>query len=460
MEFSPFALNQSLRRRLLSEFEGSTDLLLNETFLSNLELWLSSAPQFSSLRVSTHIISVKEAESKLKELLEKICYKKFGTNCLLPSVYPHPVVPGVLIVECIKRLNVQPCPKEIIVDHVCGSAVLRGADVYIPGVKGSPRVVEKGEHVAVYADLSSRCLKGWITPYEGNKVFLGNGIMHCDRQELIQLGNRGIAVEMTETISNHLPFQQEDLRCDLFLQNLPSIMSSHILNPSPGDWILDMCAAPGGKTTSLGILMKNQGVIVALDRKKKINQIRDNAKRFHLSCIHVYPLDSTQALDTSKASENAVTLRKSGSIPVPPFPCQLFDHVLLDAPCSALGQRPQLVNSMTPDELSSYPCLQKKLFRVAFELLKDGGSLVYCTCTLTIAENEGMVKWALEKYPNLYLQPQVPHIGGTGLPVDGLSKDQLSMLQRFQPDFKSVDRLRSDVDTIGFFIAKFVKASN
>lgn len=143
MQFSPFALNQSLRRRLLLEFQCSADMLLDEgeTFLSNLELWLSLAPQFSSLRVSTHILSVKEAESKLKQLLEKTYYKKFGTNDLLPSVFPHPVVPDVLIVECVKRTEVQPCPKEIIVDHICGAAVLRGADVFIPGVKGSPREV-------------------------------------------------------------------------------------------------------------------------------------------------------------------------------------------------------------------------------------------------------------------------------------------------------------------------------
>lgn len=122
-------------------------------------------------------------------------------------------------------------------------------------------------------------------------------------------------------------------------------------------------------------------------------------------------------------------------------------------------------------------------------LLKKGGVLVYSTCTVTLAENEEQVAWALHTFPCLSLQPQVraaavdtkryechqiitfcvfpqePHIGAEGMQGAGLSPEQLQMLQRFRPEL-SWDQgetaapltHRADRDTIGFFIAKFLKA--
>ena len=82
----------------------------------------------------------------------------------------------------------------------------------------------------------------------------------------------------------------------------------------------------------------------------------------------------------------------------PVFNERMFDRILLDAPCSAVGQRPQFNISMKPKELASFPKLQKKLFDVAYKLLKPGGVLMYSTCTFTIEENEGLVQWAMDKY--------------------------------------------------------------
>ena len=84
--------------------------------------------------------------------------------------------------------------------------------------------------------------------------------------------------------------------------------------------------------------------------------------------------------------------------PYPQCPVGHFDKILLDAPCSALGQRPQLTNNMKLKELLSFPKLQKKLFDVAVKLLKPGGHLVYSTCSITRGENEDMVDWACEKF--------------------------------------------------------------
>lgn len=128
--------------------------------------------------------------------------------------------------------------------------------------------------------------------------------------------------------------------------------------------------------------------------------------------------------------------------------------------------------SWTLKEVTSYQPLQRKLFTVGVELLKPGGVLVYSTCTITLAENEEQVAWALATFPCLQLQPQEPQIGGEGMMGAGLSSEQLKQLQRFDPsvvpvrdtDIASLGDARiedmiwlANKDCIGFFIAKFIK---
>nr|XP_054767470.1 tRNA (cytosine(72)-C(5))-methyltransferase NSUN6-like [Lytechinus pictus] len=117
---------------------------------------------------------------------------------------------------------------------------------------------------------------------------------------------------------------------------------------------------------------------------------------------------------------------------------------------------------MSLSEIRSYPALQRKLFSSAVSLLREGGTLVYSTCTITIEENESLVVWALQKHPEIRLEKQEPHLGGPGLPVPGLSREDQQKVQRFTPTshLASSNKGRTvtcDNDTIGFFVAKFVK---
>lgn len=239
-----------------------------------------------------------------------------------------------------------------------------------------------------------------------------------------------------------------------FAQNLPSVVCSYVLDPKPNETILDMCAAPGGKTTHIAILMKDCGRLVALDRTlSKIQRISSLSSNWGLTCVETYAFDSTKAF-------------KKDAYPTtggPPYPAETFDRILLDAPCSALGQRPAYRNNMTLSNLKSYPSYQRKLLTQAEALLKPGGVLVYSTCTVTQEENENQVAWMLKTFPALSLSPQTPHVGGVGLPGTLLTEQQQKLVQRFDPVVSTYNDAEEksktfDIDTIGFFIAKFVKS--
>jgi len=140
-----------------------------------------------------------------------------------------------------------------------------------------------------------------------------------------------------------------------------------------------------------------------------------------------------------------------GEFTGPPFPCESFDRILLDAPCSGLGNRPQLSCSIKQVKvLSSYPHIQRRLFEQAVQLVRPGGILVYSTCTVTEDECECLVAWALRKFVELRLTDATPRWGGPGLPLPGFEACKSRLLQRFGPS-------GANADTVGFFIAKFQK---
>ncbi len=201
------------------------------------------------------------------------------------------------------------------------------------------------------------------------------------------------------------------------LQNLPSIICAHVLNPLRGDRVLDMCAAPGNKTSHLAELMKDDGMIVAIDKTpNKLKILEEKMKTYKLNSVKCFAYDSTKLLSNDKSCIDGVL--------EPPFPGLTFDKILLDAPCSALGNRPVLRSDISPKMLKSYPVIQKKLFKTAVELLKRNGILVYSTCTVTSAENEEIVEWALNKFDDIELISSDPMLGGPGWSNVGLNDDQ------------------------------------
>ncbi|KAM7390319.1 hypothetical protein PAMA_008475 [Pampus argenteus] len=358
---------------------------------------LSQPPSYTCVRASTHLAPLEDIRHKLGEELKKQMCSPSAEEVSL-QILPHPRIPDVLLLPVKGPRHVKQLSSEVVVGAQCGTAVLRGAHVFAPGIVASPKYMKAGDVVSVFSDLEGKCTRGALS-FQGKRVFVGNGVAEMDRSSIFCTDEtvRGIGVRMTEPLYQSPSFDGVLPRL-VFLQNLPSVVVGHVLGPRPGERILDMCAAPGGKTCHIAALMGDQGEVVALDRiRNKIDRIRQNAQMLDLRCIKVHCFNSTQAVSSDPAQ------RAEG----PPFPPESFDRVLLDAPCSSLGQRPNIASTYSLKEICSYQPLQRKLLHAAVRLLKKGGVLVYSTCTVTLAENEEQVSWALDAFPCLTLQPQV-----------------------------------------------------
>ncbi|KAI3945432.1 hypothetical protein MKW92_021989 [Papaver armeniacum] len=213
--------------------------------------------------------------------------------------------------------------KEVIVSRKCAEAVLRGAQVFVPGVLACSAHVEKGDTVAVSVAVEQPVDGGWsvgITrgiTLEGTQtdvltqviirsrrgLYIGQGTAVLSRAGIFR-ALHGIAVEMTDRVFN-LPSFHGVLEGEIFLQNLPSIITAHALDPQPGDRVLDMCAAPGGKSTALAILMRDEGEFVAADRShNKVLDIKKLAAEMGLKCVTAHRQDALKAVCQSNETVN------------------------------------------------------------------------------------------------------------------------------------------------------------
>ncbi len=203
-------------------------------------------------------------------------------------------------------------------------------------------------------------------------------------------------------------------------QDESSMLVAHIVDPQPGELVIDACAAPGGKSTHLATLMQNTGRVLSVDiHAHKIQLIEDNQRRLGLTIIEARQLDATELHKTMAGKA---------------------DRVLVDAPCSGLGvlrRRPD-ARWRKEDSLQSLPELQKAILASAAQCVKPGGVLVYSTCTLERAENEDIISGFLAQNSDFSLAET-----GRFLPV---ARDEKMITLWPQRD-----------GTDGFFIARMMR---
>jgi 16S rRNA (cytosine967-C5)-methyltransferase len=169
---------------------------------------------------------------------------------------------------------------------------------------------------------------------------------------------------------------------------------------APGAVVLDMCSAPGGKTTHLAELMGNRGRIVACDVDEgRLATVRELASRLGVSCVE------TVRLDAARPEE------------APPGP---FDVVLVDVPCSntgVLGRRPEVRWRLGPADIRELVEVQRRLLRLAAQRVKVGGVVIYSTCSIEPEENGSLVRSVVETVAGLTLE--VEEMAVPGRPADG-----------------------------------------
>jgi 16S rRNA (cytosine967-C5)-methyltransferase len=171
------------------------------------------------------------------------------------------------------------------------------------------------------------------------------------------------------------------------IQDESSMLAGHALNPQPGDFIIDLCSAPGGKATHAAELMDNKGRILARDvHQHKLELIQESCKRLGIDIIET-ELFNAKELDRKLIGK--------------------ADKVLLDAPCSGLGvlrRKPDLKWKKTPDNFEELAKLQRQMLAKAAEYVKPKGVLIYSTCTINKSENLEVVEAFLRSREDFYLE--------------------------------------------------------
>ncbi|KAE9614838.1 hypothetical protein Lal_00036002 [Lupinus albus] len=296
---------------------------------SRISTSLTRPSRYSCIRVNTLNSTIDAVADKLRSLINESLsqqsefdpnpLKDFSHDDASVSKCQIPGLDHVLFVWGSGPHNIdydyqhdQSPPKEIIVSRKCAEAVLRGAQVYVPGVVACSAHVEEGETVAVSVAVEQQGSDGgWgigmtrgtvlqgpqTDPYhfERSGLYIGQGTAMLSRAGMFRV-SEGVGVDMKNRVYKLHSFHKV-LEGEIFLQNLPSIVAAHALDPQRGERILDMCAAPGGKTTAIAILMKDEGEIIATDRShNKVLDIQKLAAEMGLKCIKPCRLDALKSV--------------------------------------------------------------------------------------------------------------------------------------------------------------------
>jgi 16S rRNA (cytosine967-C5)-methyltransferase len=208
------------------------------------------------------------------------------------------------------------------------------------------------------------------------------------------------------------------------MQDLASYLAIEAADPTPGEKVLDLCAAPGAKTAAIAQFMKNRGRIVAVDYSStRMNSWRREVQRL-----------GVKIADPVIGDASHLGLHDS------------FDLVVIDPPCTGTGvfdRNPRMKWHLTPQSVDRYSILQRRFLESAASLVGEEGRILYCTCSLTVEENEHVIVSFLKSHPEFETRPILEQHGSPGLMG-------LGDCRRFYPHR---DR------TAGYFIARMQRTN-
>ena len=254
---------------------------------------------------------------------------------------------------------------------------------------------------------------------ENNKkspVFARVNTLKTTREKLISDSRDGMFLKgrvsdsVKVTFSESIEKNREFINGEFHIQDEASQLAASLLAPKPGSRVLDACAAPGGKSFLLAELMENRGEIISCDiYEHKLKLIDDGAKRLDINIIKPKLQNAAEFLPEFENS---------------------FEYILADVPCSGLGiirKKPD-IRYKDAEDISELPKLQLEILKNVSRYLKNGGCIVYSTCTILSRENADIIKAFLKENPDFYEEEAIvpipcvkeeygvtllPHISGT-----------------------------------------------
>ncbi|RHW39697.1 16S rRNA (cytosine(967)-C(5))-methyltransferase RsmB [Lysinibacillus yapensis] len=419
--YSNLLLNQTIKkykleandRGLLTELTYGTlqhkytlDYYLEPFIRGKMDLWVKWLLRLSLYQIE-YLDRVPDhaAVNEAVEIAKRRGHKGIASlvNGILRSILRQGVRSTEEISDPVKRLAIETSHPDWLVERLIDSY----------GMESTTKMLHEN-NVAPIASVRVNTTKATVQE-----------VLQMLEQEGVQAEQSKVMPECLHLISGQAARTKAFKEGFLTIQDESSMMPANVLNPQPGWRVLDMCAAPGGKTTHMAEKMKNEGSILATDlHPHKLDLIDENSARLGLGIIQTAPVDGRKA---------AHLLQQES-----------FDAVLVDAPCSGFGvmrRKPDIKYTKREEDLSNLHDIQLELLNNAVKVLKKGGRLVYSTCTVNKEENEETVKAFLTSHPEM--EPADLE----NLPKELLERSQHGMLQVFPQDFGSD----------GFFVAAFRK---
>ncbi|AWR97689.1 SAM-dependent methyltransferase [Acidianus sulfidivorans JP7] len=254
--------------------------------------------------------------------------------------------PEAIYTEVKGPYNLEELDTKVIVDKRTAESVMMGANAYSPGIK---KIIGNGTKVSIVSE---------------NGILVGNGV-------LVKQSGNNIMVNTTESLyyTPKIADREELKKGFVYAQGKASMYVSRVVDPKPGELIVDMTAAPGGKLSHVYQLEPRVKLIGFDHTYAKVKRTKEVLKRLGVNA-EIYMHDSRY-------------LSELGIKDV--------DKVIIDPPCSALGLRPKLYDKKDKNYLVNLQNYQKQFLNSAFEILKKGGEVIYSTCTVTKMENEDVI---------------------------------------------------------------------
>ncbi|WP_457599265.1 RsmB/NOP family class I SAM-dependent RNA methyltransferase [Hydrogenimonas sp.] len=303
--------------------------------------------------------------------------------------------------------------------------------------------------VARFREIHPDAAETLLATFEGRRrvSFRINPLVAETPQVLRELEQLAVPVEPVAwypyAYTADIRFRDALTRSDLFasgaiyIQSLSSMLAPLALDPKPGETVLDLTAAPGGKSLMMAAMMENLGWLSVVEPgKERFFRLKANLERGGVTITRHYMTDGRSVGAKCPA---------------------MFDRVLLDAPCSTEAKfrsdEPKSYAYWSERKIREMAKLQHRLIRSAIKSLKPGGTLLYATCSFAPEENEAVVDKALKSFDDLFVEP-------IDLPIPNCRPGLLSWRKRgFDPSLAKTVRILPTTEMDGFYLARLRKKS-